>query len=121
MNLNSIHQDNRGQIFIITGEELGHPEMTMFHTKKGFARGGCVHNLSDEFICVVKGMIEYVMGGDYMTLQDGDSMVVPKGMPHYFYSITDSVVMEWGATPEEKKHKHPEYRQRVDKINDSAS
>jgi len=35
-------------------------------------------------------------------------------------SLSDSIVMEFGATPEEKKEKHPEFRKIVDEINKDA-
>ena len=121
MNLNLIHQDKRGQIFTITGEGLNHPEVTMFLTNDGFARGGCVHNLSTEYCTVVSGKVEYIVGDKYHVLWDGDSITIPAGTPHYFTSFGNSVVMEWGATEDEKKVKHQEYRLIVDRINDSAN
>jgi mannose-6-phosphate isomerase-like protein (cupin superfamily) len=105
----------------VKGSLLAYPEVTIFHTKAGMARGGCVHNLSDEYTCVINGIVEYRVGESTFLLQDGDSMVIPRGMPHYLFSISDSVVLEWGATEEEKKEKHPEFRAMVDEINDPAN
>jgi hypothetical protein len=47
------------------------------------------------------------------------SIKIPKGTPHYFISWGYSLVLEWGATIEEKGEKHLEFRQIVDRINDS--
>lgn len=121
MKLNTIHQDSRGSISLVEGNELDYPEVTIFHTKDGFARGGCVHNFNNEYVCVISGLVDYVVGNSRFLLRDGDLTVIPAGIPHYFVSLTDSVVLEWGATPEEKKEKHPEFRAIVDKINDSAN
>lgn len=120
MKLSSIHQDKRGSVFAITDEDLGHPEVTIFTTNAGFARGGCIHTISDEYVCVISGEIEYVIGDTIHILRDGDSVIVPAGTPHYFTSWSFSVVQEWGATIAEKQEKHKEFRQIVDRINDST-
>lgn len=100
---------------------MGYPEVTIFHTRQGMARGGCIHHKSDEHTCVISGLVEYVMGECRFILEAGDSMVIPAGTPHYFLSLSDSVVLEWGATPEEKKEKHPEFRAIVEEINDTSN
>ena len=119
MNLTLLHSDNRGQIYTITGDGLSYPEIAMFTTNEGFARGGCIHEESDEYTCVISGSVKYQIGIDSVILKLGESTVIPKNTPHYFVSLTDSVVLEWGAKPEEKKAKHRRFRQRVDKINDN--
>lgn len=121
MNLELIHQDKRGTISTVKSELLGHPEVTIFTTKKGLARGGCIHNKSDEYACVISGKIEYVIDGRHYLMFDGDAVTIKRGEPHYFISLTDSVVLEWGATEEEKKYKHEVYRKIVDGINENQS
>ena len=121
MKLSLIHQDNRGQILSLKSDNFYYPEVTIFETNAGFARGGCIHNLSDEFCTVVSGQVEYVIGEELHILSDGMSISIPKGTPHYFTSWGYSVVLEWGATIEEKGVKHAEYRQIVDRINDSSN
>ena len=46
-------------------------------------------------------------------MSKGMSTLIPKSMPHYFVSNTDSIVAEWGATPDEKKVKCPEFRKLI--------
>lgn len=121
MKLDLIHQDKRGRILSLKSDIFRYPEVTIFETKDGFARGGCIHNLNDEFCTVISGKVEYVIGEEIRILWDGDSVKIPKGTPHYFLSFGKSVVLEWGATEEEKKVKHVEYRQIVDRINDSSN
>jgi len=117
MKLELIHEDNRGSINIIKGDELTYPEITVFKTKQGYARGGCIHRKSEEYATVIEGRITYVTPKGYFHLYAGDNFIIPKGTPHYFLSNTDSIVLEWGATEEEKKEKHLHYREIVDEIN----
>jgi len=114
--LNTIHTDSRGSISLLT-EEMKYPEVTVFHTNEGFARGGCIHELSDEYTCVIEGEVEYRIGDKTLRMKDGESAVIPRNTPHYYASITDSIVLEWGATPAEKQKKHAEFRAIVDAIN----
>ena len=116
MKLTEFHSDSRGRIFILN-EDLMQPELTIFTTKKGFARGGCIHHKSAEHICVISGKIKYVTPQVTIYLQTGDSFTISNSVPHYFLSIEDSVVAEWGASEAEKKDKHLEFRQLVEQIN----
>jgi hypothetical protein len=116
MKLTKIHEDERGEIWLLEGFEK-YPEVTLFKTNAGYARGGCIHNINDEFTCVLEGDIVYFNGNDREFLTPGCNTIILKGTPHYYISVTDSVVLEWGATPEEKKEKHPQFREIVNKIN----
>jgi mannose-6-phosphate isomerase-like protein (cupin superfamily) len=115
-----IHEDDRGSINLIEGLRQ-YPEVTIFKTRGGYARGGCVHNEHDEFACVFDGAIMYYWGNDSKLLNAGDTIKIPRGSPHYFRALCDCVVAEWGASPEEKKVKHTECRAVVDKINKEMS
>ena len=120
MKLSTIHEDNRGSINLLLDDLRCYDEVTVFKTNRGYARGGCIHKLNDEFCVVIEGMILYQIGIKEELLYPGDSIVIPKKTPHYFESLTDSVVLEWGATPAEKKEKHTAFRRKVDKINDTV-
>lgn len=118
LKITQVHQDNRGEIHIITGDLKECQEITLLSTKKGFARGGCVHRLNDEFCVVLEGKIKHFIGDNKpRILQKGQSIIVPKNTPHYIVSLTDSLIMEWGVTPEEKGEKDKTFREVVDKIN----
>jgi len=116
MTIDHIYKDMRGSISILKGFNKT-SEITIFRTKAGFARGGCIHNIHDEHSCVIEGMAHYVIGDENVFLTDGGSVKIPKKTPHYFLAITDCVVLEWGAILEEKQEKHPEFRKKVDEIN----
>ena len=113
-----VHEDERGEICVLTDEDWKDlKEITILTTWAGFARGGSIHDMHDEICLVVEGRIEYHMRGFMEILDKGDRTLVPSGVPHYFKSLTDSTVIEYGATPEEKQVKDPEVRQLVDEIN----
>jgi hypothetical protein len=120
MKLSLIQEDKRGSIEILEGLQK-YPEVTVFTTKAGYARGGCIHNINEEFVVVIEGSIEYVCytptGMSRTKMFTGDSIRIPKSTPHYFISWTPSIVMEWGCSIEEKKEKHKDFRAIVDEIN----
>jgi hypothetical protein len=113
---NLIHEDERGQIicFYLRGKEY-----TLLTTKRGFARGGCIHNKT-EYAVVLEGIIEYHIKGRtrFTTLSKGENIQVPPETPHYIIAVTDAIMMEWGAPPDQKKRKDKEFRAIVDKINE---
>lgn len=118
MKLKKINEDERGSIHILTEDFKKLKEVTILKTKRGFARGGCVHNLNNEYVCLIEGRAIYNVGGKFKYLFEvGQTIIIPKGVPHLLYSDTDSVVMEWGCLPEEKKVKHPKFRAIVEDIN----
>jgi quercetin dioxygenase-like cupin family protein len=116
-----IHMDERGEIYVITGALPEGREITLFTTKKGYARGGCVHRENRERVTMINGgvryHIEHLSPKEYW---EGDLFTIPAGVAHYFISLTDSVVIEWGATIEEKKEYNPEWRKIVEKINNGV-
>jgi len=121
MKLNLIQKDKRGTIYSITDKDLPFEEITLFFTKGGYARGGCIHRKNDENFCVISGTIKYVRGENskdaHYYFSTGKAEIIPKNTPHYFLSVTDSVVMEWGATIAEKQEKHSKTRKIVEELN----
>ena len=113
-----IHDDARGEIYLLQGDFVEHEEITVFITRETFARGGCIHKINDEFCVVLEGKIKYFIGDNEPKIfQKGQSVTIPSNTPHYFLSLTDSLVLEWGATPQEKKEKHELFRKKVEEIN----
>ena len=118
LTLNKIHEDRRGEIYILSGDLKEHEEITLFTTRKDFARGGCIHKFNNEYCIILEGRIRYfIKDAEPMDLEKGQSIKIEKNTPHYFKSLTDSIVLEWGATSDEKKQKHFEYKKRVEEIN----
>lgn len=117
MKLDKIHEDKRGSISILT-EGMIWPEVTIFITNAKKARGGCIHKRSDEYSTVIEGDVIYYIGDTVIALSQGQSIMIPKNTPHYFLSLTYSVVLEWGAQPDEKKDKHKKFRAIVERINE---
>ena len=116
-----IHEDERGEIYLITGALPEGRELTLFTTKKGFARGGCIHKESAEDCIIIKGEIQYfIEGWDPAFMSRGDTCHISSNTPHYFIALTEeTIVMEWGPKPGEKTEKYPEWRETVDGINQS--
>lgn len=119
MELNKIHEDNRGSIHAITGNPLVHPEVSFLHTKAGLARGGCIHRINTEHLTVIEGMVEYYYRLPdekkirCIILSNGEGISIPPNTPHYMISLNDSIIIEWGCDPSEKKEKHEEFRKIV--------
>lgn len=128
LEFNNVHTDTRGTIKTITGEALGkYEEATLLYTLKNYARGGCIHKHSLEYLCVLSGKIQlfykhYMLdsGGDTdvnIILVAGQNFMILPNMPHYFVALEDSLVIEWGPDLEEKNEKYEDYRRIVDAIN----
>jgi len=116
-----VNQDERGEISVLFDpDEKDDKDIAILRTNKGFARGGCIHNLNDETAIVVKGKIRYVRDSHMSYEHEKDIVFIQKGTPHYYVSLTDSIVIEWGATVPEKLEKHPETRKIVEKINEQV-
>ncbi len=116
-----IHKDKRGEINCFYNKGT---EYTILTTKKGFARGGCIHKLNNEYFTILKGSVEYhiinPMGRQFISiLCQGTAGVVPRNYPHYLIALEDAITLEWGALPKEKKEKHKPTRRIVDKINEN--
>lgn len=112
-----IHSDERGQIWILL---IKGKEHTFLVTHQGFARGGCVHPLSNEYAVIIKGRVEYhVKGRKPRIYRTGQSLMIPRNHPHYFVALEDSIILEWGAKPQEKDIRNKEWRRKVDEINEA--
>jgi len=115
MNITKAHEDRRGYTYSLKDDNLVYPEVSIFFTKKGFARGGCIHD-DDEYFCVVSGEVCLVLDGMFQ-LSDGMVKKILKDTPHYFVAQTNCIVMEWGC--QEKGQKDPDYRDIVKQINEN--
>lgn len=119
MKLNKVFKDKRGEIFTLTGKPLNVPEASIMTCFAGFAKGGCFHSLNSEHLVVIEGVIKYIYDEDmkHVMLHAGQSITIPPKTPHLLISLTDSIIMEWGCTEEEKKVKHKKFRKIVMDIN----
>lgn len=46
-----------------------------------------VHRSMDEAFEILRGSVQYRLGGDYVTVSEGDSVLVPAGVPHCFRAL----------------------------------
>lgn len=121
MNLENIHEDERGYICLVKDLLENGKEYTFMEIKKGYARGGCLHTNDENFV-VIEGKVRYICGVEERILRTGDAGRIPANKPHAFIAIENSIVSEWGITSEEKKidKKDPGLRGLVDRINSEA-
>lgn len=114
MQMNKIHEDERGEIYSIplSGKE----DIAIITTNKGYARGGHKHPNNDEYFIVVKGIIKLWMDESHELYHEGMSECIPHGCRHFFISLTDSIIIHWGADETQTVEDH-EYRGYVDGTN----
>ena len=122
LEIKKIDQNKQGEIYSLEGDSLPFQDLTILITKQGFARGGSVHNLHDENTVIISGDVTYFKKGrapEHLTAGEKkfSGTIIPKEVPHYFISLSDSIVLEWGVSPEEKAGEYKPYREIVNKIN----
>jgi len=129
MRLRNVHNDKRGEIHVIEEFLKYNKEITLIHTNKGFARGGCNHELNDEYHIVVEGQMKYILGNnsphpahpegvETYLLSKGHILRIPRNTPHYCVALEDSITIEFGTTPEEQGTKYAKFRKIVEEINE---
>lgn len=122
MEFRRVHKDKRGEIYVIEDVLPGDREITLLTTKRGYARGGCVHRYNDELFMLFSGRVSYKIGNeDDRIVEAGEIIEILAGSPHYFKALIDTVAVEWGATIHEKKEYDPPFRRIVDEINRKAN
>ena len=114
MEMKKIHADERGDIYSIPLSDK--KDIALLVTNKGFARGGHSHPNDDEYFIVVKGIVKFWVDDTHELFHEGMSECVPHGSRHFFVSLTDSIVMHWGAD-RETTIEDAKYRGLVDEIN----
>ena len=124
MKIDKIHEDNRGEIFAVTGKPLQIPEVSFMSCHAGFARGGCIHRKNTEHLCVIEGVMNYYYALSdnledmrHITLKAGQTFSITPNTPHFMLALMDCIFIEWGCEEEEKKEKYIPFRKIVDDIN----
>lgn len=100
-NFIEVSKDDRRVIFANT-DLLNGKEVSIIKLKKGKAIGGCIHN-KDEYYCILSGCVMVMNGVENTISMDGDSGIFRENIPHAFIAEEDSIIMEWGISPEDKK------------------
>ena len=118
LSMKKIHEDKRGYIFLVKNLLENNKEFTFLETKKGFARGGCLHP-KDEYVVVLKGKIKLILGNEEIELNTGESIKIPANKTHAWVALRRLHPSEWGVTEEEKKERDLELRKIIDKINEA--
>lgn len=117
MEFKSVSKDERREIFANT-ELLSGKEVSIIKLNKGKAIGGCIHN-KDEYYCILSGVVLVMNGIENTVAMPGDAGIFSALNPHAFVAEEDSIIMEWGISPEEKKDnkKDEEMLKRIKEFN----
>lgn len=116
MKISEVHKDDRRTISLLSGLIEEDKEFTIIHLNKGKAIGGCVHK-EREFMCVIDGSVFVTIGQVQEFLISGDGRCICAKKPHMFVAQEDSIIIEWGVSPEDKGKYNKEMRDEVNKIN----
>lgn len=54
----------------------------------GFGPPLHVHHALDEFFCVLEGEFAFLVGGEHTRLRPGDTILVPRNVPHAFDCVS---------------------------------
>lgn len=96
----SVCEDERGMMWKqIISEEFGSFILWRSFTNKGYGRGGEVHPVP-QFNVVISGTAKfYMMMSDgeeiIKVLNMGDTIRIPKGIPHLMIAQTNTFIIEW--------------------------
>lgn len=101
MEFNSVSADERREILANTELLPEGKEVSIIKLKKGKAIGSCMHS-SDEYWAVLDGCVLVSNGVVNTIALSPDSGTFYANTPHSFYAETDSIIMEWGISQQEK-------------------
>lgn len=118
MKLDLIHKDKRGFIYSLTGD-MDTKEISIVSCNSGYSRGGCIHRKHDEHCVLYEGEMEFHVGDKIYHMKNGDSIIIPKGTPHYMIAKKNCIFSEWGCDIDEKQEKDINIRKIVENINDN--
>src|SRR5688500_15905683 len=66
------------------------------------------HHPEEQFTLVISGQIEFTVAGDTITLQAGDSAIIPSGIAHGARVVGDQTVETYNAlSPRRDQHPAP--------------
>jgi mannose-6-phosphate isomerase-like protein (cupin superfamily) len=119
MEFKSVSSDERREILANTELLPEGKEVSIIKLNKGKAIGGCIHN-KDEYWTILSGCVIVVNGIENTVAMAPDSGTFYMGTPHAFFAEEDSIIIEYGITPEEKQRnkKDTELLTRVNKFNE---
>jgi len=87
-----IFEDHRGRIISFYPEDVL-AEYNLIITNQGEERGYHYHPEFEEYILIVDGTCRFTeYNGDNentVNIETGDSVLIPRGVPHSFFAVTD--------------------------------
>jgi mannose-6-phosphate isomerase-like protein (cupin superfamily) len=117
MEFKEVSNDERRTIYGNT-DLLNGKEISIIQLKKGKAIGGCMHH-DNEYWAVVSGEVIVSTGPENKVAFPGDAGIFPADVPHAFYALQESIIMEWGLEKSIKENspKDKEMLNRVNELN----
>jgi mannose-6-phosphate isomerase-like protein (cupin superfamily) len=97
---------------------LSGKEISIIKLNKKKAIGGCAHS-ENEYWAVVSGEVIVSTGPENKVAFPGDAGIFPADVPHAFYALQESIIMEWGLEKSIKENspKDKEMLNRVNELN----
>ena len=117
MEFKNVSEDERRTIYA-NNKLLNGKEISVITLHRGKACGGCIHS-KDEYYCILKGLVTVMKGDKVFVEKVPSSGTFTKGTPHGFYALEESIIIEFGISPDEKKRniKNKEMLEKIDKLN----
>ena len=107
-----IHSDNRGEIKRFN---INNVKFNVLFSKKGSYRSGDYHD-SIQYDIILSGEVKLTVrhkNKDITLIKKANDFIkIPPNMPHLFYFVKDTVMIEWWDKPFEAKFYEP-YRKIV--------
>jgi quercetin dioxygenase-like cupin family protein len=80
-------------------------ELTVYEQTGSSAKGGPplhIHPAQDEFFYILEGEYKFRVGGDEYGMKAGDTIFLPRGVPHAFVQLTEKARVLVGYQPSGK-------------------
>lgn len=106
-------RDDRGECAQLTSDELP-IHIAVLEIKEGTIRGDHYHKIAEEIFYIIYGTIILTVWDirtrtyETYVLHDGDKVCIPPLYVHRFFSLKDTLIVEYSLTPYNKNDSYKE-------------